>query len=149
MYKHILIATDGSELAAKAVAQGIDLAKSCNAKATIITVTEPFNSLGEKEHMFSGLSDKLREQAVNFLFEAANTTLKEAAKVADAAAIEYELKSVENHQPFKAIVSAAKQDNCDLIVMASHGRSGLSKFLLGSETMKTLTHTKIPTLVCR
>jgi nucleotide-binding universal stress UspA family protein len=149
MYQHVLIATDGSELATKAVKQGVGLAKACKAKVTIVVVTEPFNSLGDKQHMFSGLPDDLRRQAVNFLFEAANRALKQAGNVAEAASVRCSLKSIENTHPFEAIIATAEQDGCDLLVMASHGRSGVSKLLLGSETMKVLTHPQIPVLVCR
>ena len=149
MYRHVLIATDGSELSAKAVQHGLALAKACRAEATIITVTEPFNTLGDKQHMFSGLSDDLRQQAIDFLFKESKTTLEQAGNAAKVAAVECGLKSVENAHPFEAIIETAEQDGCDLIVMASHGRSVASRLLLGSETMKVLTHTKIPVLVCR
>ena len=149
MYKHILIATDGSELATNAVIQGTRLALACKAKVTILTVTEPFHSLGDRDHMFAGLPDQVRQQAKDFLFESARKTLEQARKTAAAAEIECQLKSVEDTRPYAAIIATAEEDGCDLIVMASHGRSGISRVLLGSETTKVLAHTNIPTLVCR
>ena len=149
MYRHILIATDGSELATNAVTHGTRLARACQAKVTVLTVTEPFHSLGDRDHMFAGLPDQLRQQAKDFLFDSARETLEQARQVAAQAQVECNLKSVEDSRPYEAIVATAEQDGCDLIVMASHGRSGLSSVLLGSETTKVLTHTKIPTLVCR
>lgn len=149
MYEHILIATDGSQLAAKALLTGISLAKACNAKVTVVTVTRPFNSMGDKEHMFSGLPEAVRQQAIGYLFEEAKATLKNAGNVAKTAGVECALRSEESAHPFEAIIAVAKNDDCDLIVMASHGRSGASQLLLGSETTKVLTHTEIPVLVCR
>ena len=149
MYNHILIATDGSKLAAKAVENGVELARNCGSKVTVVTVTEPFQSLGDKQHMFAGLPDDLRQQAMAYLFAAASDALEQARTAAAEAGIMCELKSIEHARPFEAIIAAAEQGGCDLIVMASHGRSGVSGFLLGSETTKVLTHTTIPTLVCR
>ena len=149
MYKHILIATDGSELASKAVAEGLGLASACKARATVLTVSAPFSSLGDAQHMFAGLPEAMRRQAINYLYEEAKTTLKQAQNAAKSAGVDCAVKSVEDAHPFQPITMVAEQDNCDLIVMASHGRSGASRLLLGSETTKVLTHSKIPVLVCR
>ncbi len=149
MYKHILIATDGSELATEAVTHGLQFAKLCKAVVTVVTVTEPFHSLGDKQHMFSGLPEAQRRQAISFLFDQATKLLDEVAACAQSAGVKCELKLVENSNPYDGIIATAKQCGCDLIVMASHGRSGVSKLLLGSQTMKVLTHTDIPVLVCR
>lgn len=149
MYSNILIATDGSECSDKAVAQGIELAKACKGKVHIVTVTEPFNSLGDEQHMFAGLPDPMRKQAIDFLFEATHKTLEKAAKSADAAGVEWTTASLENAHPYDAIIEAADAADCDLIVVGSHGRRGLSRLLLGSEATKVLTHSKRPVLVCR
>ena len=76
------------------------------------------------------------------------SVLKRAANAAKQAGVTYDTVQVENEQPYQAIIAAAKDKGCDLIVMSSHGRSGLSGVLLGSVTNKVLTHTKIPVLVC-
>ena len=149
MYQHILIGTDGSELAAQAVFHGIGLAKACGAKVTIVTVTEPLNSLGDKDHMFAGLPDPMRQQAINFLFEGAKNALEQAGNVANGAGVKSSQLSVEHSHPSEAIIETAENSGCDLIVMASHGRRGASRLLLGSETAKVLTHTNIPVLICR
>jgi nucleotide-binding universal stress UspA family protein len=149
VYQHILIGTDGSELAALAIVHGVGLAKTCGAEVTFVTVTEPFNSLGDKQQMYAGLSDPMRQQAMDFLFMGAKTALEQAGNVANAAGVKSHQLSVEHSHPWEAIIETAVSYGCDLIVMASHGRRGASRLLLGSETTKVLTHTKIPVLVCR
>ena len=110
MYTHILIATDGSELAAKAVIHGTRLAQACKAKVTVLTVTEPFHSLGDRDHMFAGLPDHIRAQAKDFLFDAARETLEQARTVAAEAGVECKVKSTEQTHPYQAIVATAEQD---------------------------------------
>ena len=117
MYQHILIPTDGSELSQQAIEHGVALAKSVNAKVTVMTVTAPFQ-----------------------LF---------AMEVAKAAGISCDIIRVEHEHPYRAIIDTAAQKSCDLIVMASHGRRGISAVVLGSETVKVLTHSAVPVLVVR
>jgi nucleotide-binding universal stress UspA family protein len=145
MYKHILIATDGSELAGKAVSSGLALARQLKAKVTAVTVSEPWTAL------VAG------EMAVGFPYQeyeegAAQNAAKILAAVAEAAktnGVECTTLHMPDRFPAEAIVESAKDKGCDLIVMASHGRRGLSKLLLGSETVRVLTHTTVPVLVCR
>jgi nucleotide-binding universal stress UspA family protein len=142
MYQHILIPTDGSELAERGVAHGLALAKSLGAKVSVIFVMEPF----------SEMTGRLREAVVKYAElrkEQATSALDHAALSAKEAGVSCETIQVENEQPHQAIIAAAEDKGCDLIVMSSHGRSGLSMLLIGSVTNKVLTHAKTPVLVCQ
>ena len=156
MYRHILIPTDGSELAEQAVTNGLSLAKSVGAKVTMVIVEEP-NWLGVSEPKvqqsfaeqgaFKELgkyTEQLNEQIKNY----AASALNRAADADKQAGVPCDTVQVKHAQPYQAIIATAANGGCDLIVMASHGRSGLSAVVLGSVTNKVLTHTKIPVLVC-
>ena len=145
MYQHILIPTDGSELAEHAVTHGLSLAKSVGAKVTVIIVEDPFNWLPLAE---AGVFEPLGKYAEQIKALAARV-LNRAANAAKQAGVSCDTLQVEDAQPYQAIIAAATDRGCDLIVMASHGRSGLSAILLGSVTNKVLTYTKTPVLVCR
>jgi nucleotide-binding universal stress UspA family protein len=145
MYTHILIPTDGSELAGKAVQHGIALAKRIGAKATALTVLPPFHVLTTDTQM---LEDTPAQYKVR-MQEHAEKTLGAIAQAAQAASVACEMVHVEHEHPYQAIIDTAESKGCDLIVMASHGRHGISAILLGSETVKVLTHSKIPVLVHR
>lgn len=145
MYKHILVATDGSELAAKAVSTGFDLAKRVGAKTTAVTVTEPWRGRLTGEAAFGLPTDEFEKLAD----EQAAQTLDAVRKAAAGAGIECNCVHVKNHHPAEGVLKAAQDAGCDLIVMASHGRRGLERLLLGSETVRVLTQTHIPVLVCR
>lgn len=145
MYKHILIPTDGSALSQEAVEHGVRLAKVIGAKVALLTVTEPF-------HIFSFEVDQLedtRESYRKHSTENATRILSKAEAIAASAGVSYNKIHVEADQPYLAIIRAAEEHRCDLIVMASHGRRGVSALVLGSETVKVLTHSAIPVLVCR
>ncbi len=144
MYRHILIPTDGSELAEHGVAHGMALAKSLGAKVSVIFVVEPLSEMRRGPPFLEALvkyAELRKEQATSALDRAAN-----AAKEAGVSCKTFQ---VENAQPHQAIITAAEDKGCDLIVMSSHGRSGLSAFLIGSVTNKVLTHAKTPVLVCQ
>jgi nucleotide-binding universal stress UspA family protein len=145
MYTHILIPTDGSELAGKAVQDGIALAKRIGAKATALTVLPPFHMPTTDTQM---LEDTPAQYKVR-MQEHAEKTLGAVAQVAQAAGVACEMVHVEHEHPYQAIIDTAASKACDLIVMASHGRHGISAIVLGSETVKVLTHSKIPVLVHR
>ena len=145
MYKHILIATDGSELAGKAVVSGLALAKEVKAKVTAINVTEPWTALVGGE---MGLAFPYQDYDKNAADSAAQI-LGGVSQQAKAAGVECATQHIPDRFPAEAIVDCAKEKGCDLIVMASHGRRGFSRLLLGSETVRVLTHTHIPVLVCR
>jgi nucleotide-binding universal stress UspA family protein len=145
MYKSILIPTDGSELAGKAVQDGITFAKEIGAKITVLTVTLPFRVFTLDPQVVEDTVDQYQKRVQ------ANTAklLGGAAKAAKAAGVTCETVQVEHEHPYQAIIDTAKSKGCDLIVMASHGRRGVSAIILGSEAVKVLTHAKIPVLVHR
>ena len=146
MYQHILIPTDGSEVAERAVTHGLSLAKFVGAKITVIIVEERLGVLGvsglAQHGAFSELT-KLEEQ----IKKDATSVLDRVANAAKQAGVPCDTIQVEGVQPYEAIVATATDRGCDLIVMASHGRSGLSAIVLGSVTNKVLTYTKVPVLV--
>ena len=141
MYKNILIATDGSALATNAAKQGIALAKSVSAKVTAVNVTAPFHWFA---HNIPADTEPAYRQSAQ---RSAQTALDAVSDAAKAAGVPCETVHVEDVSPYKAILSTAKTKNCDLIVMASHGRSGAAAVVLGSETSKVLTHSALPLLV--
>jgi nucleotide-binding universal stress UspA family protein len=148
MYRHILIPTDGSELAEQAVTNGLSLAKFLGAKVTVIIVEqqEPIwlGATAFGEHAALVEPGKYTEQIKIYAASAVNR----AADAAKQAGVTCDTVQVKDAQPYQAIIATAADRGCDLIVMASHGRSGLSAVVLGSVTNKVLTHTKIPVLVC-
>jgi nucleotide-binding universal stress UspA family protein len=145
MYKHLLIPTDGSPLSKEAVRQGVALAAETGAQVTFLTVTEPF-------HTLSLAADQLEDTPRTYrdhMLERAARSLAEAAQFALAAGVKRETIHVEDDQPYRAIIRTAEENDCDLIAMASHGRRGASALILGSETLKVLTHSTTPVLVYR
>lgn len=145
MYKHILIPTDGSELSRTAITAGVSLAKACSARVTAITVVVPSGDFGVGE--FGSVSDP-----ESYSQASAANAKRALSIVSDAAAqahVPVETVQVDHDQPWHAIIDEAASRGCDLIVMASHGRKGLNALVLGSETNKVLTHSKIPVLVTR
>jgi len=145
MYKNILITTDGSDLSNKAVAHGVALAKSVGAKVTALTVTVPIPVMLVDPNAIAALPDDFEES----LRAAGADDLAKVAAAAKAAGVPCETVQAEGSEPFREIIDTAKKKGCDLIVMASHGRRGVSAVVLGSETVKVLTHSKVPVLVCR
>ena len=145
MYKRILIPTDGSTLSESAVGQGVALAKSIGAAIIALTVSPKFHTFVLDPNVVADTPASY-EQHCN---ERATRYLGFAENMARAAGVPCKgLHVIEDH-PYLAIIDAAKEEGCDLIFMASHGRKGISAVVLGSETAKVLTHTTIPTLVCR
>jgi nucleotide-binding universal stress UspA family protein len=145
MFKNILVPTDGSDLAGKAVEQAIIFAKEIGAKITAVTVTEPF-------HLFSTSPNQLEYTPIEYEKYSkahAEKVLGVVSAAAKSAGVVCDPLQVEHEQIYQAIVDAAEARKCDLIVMASHGRRGVSAVVLGSETVKVLTHSKIPVLVYR
>lgn len=145
MYKHLLVATDGSHLSLEAVRHGVALAKEMGATVSFVTVTEPYRVLSLDMNQ---LEDRPSEYSAH-MHARAETYLAAAIEVARAAGVSCEQIHVEDAHPYRAIIRTAQSRGCDLIVMASHGRRGISALVLGSETLKVLTHSTIPVLVCR
>ena len=145
MYKHILIPSDGSELSKKAVDHGIGLAKALNAKVTAVTVSEPFHIFAVEPGMLTDTPDEY-EKRINAL---TGKYLKAAKDAATAAGVPCDVVHVEHAHPYETVIDTARKRGCDAIVMASHGRRGVSAIVLGSETVKVLTHSTIPVVVVR
>ncbi len=147
MYKNILIPTDGSELSMKAVEHGILLAKVLKARVTSITVMSLSQIFDLDPASFTKLPEEwgYKTQMESF----ANKCLDQVKTVALAQDVSCNVMYVEHEHPHQAIIDAANNQHCDLIVMASHGRHGISAVLLGSVTAKVLTHSTIPVLVYR
>jgi nucleotide-binding universal stress UspA family protein len=145
LYKNILIPTDGSELATIAVKHGVALAKEIGAKVTGVTVTEPFHvlSLAPTQLEYTRSEYKKDSQV------RAEKALSSISAAANTAGVPSETLHVEHEHPYQAIIETAASKGCDLILMASHGRRGVAAVVLGSETVKVLTHSKIPVLVYR
>jgi nucleotide-binding universal stress UspA family protein len=145
MYKHILLATDGSDLAKKGIDQGLALAKALGAKVTAVTVTEPMAAMLVGEAAIALPLDEYDKAAS----ANAKQILAAVSAAAAKAGVACDVLHVKDQYPAEGIVDAAKARACDLIVMASHGRRGLSKLLLGSQATRVLTHSEVPVLVCR
>jgi nucleotide-binding universal stress UspA family protein len=145
MYSHILVATDGSPLAAKAVTHGLSLARALGARVTAVTVTEPWATVAPPEVLNEPFVQGF-EQAAN---EEAKRILDSVEAAAKAAGVACSVSHVRDRFPAEGILEATASSRADLIVMASHGRRGLAKFLLGSQATEVLTHSTVPVLICR
>ncbi len=145
MFKHILIPTDGSELSIAAVDKGIELAKEIGAKVTGLHVIPDYQAIGARMEMV----EATREVYMMAAKQRAELAVDAVRQRAKSAGVDCNVKTLINDHPYRAIIDTAKDHHCDLIVMASHGRGGLSGILLGSETHKVVTHTNLPVLVYR
>lgn len=145
MYRNILIATDGSDLADKALHHGLALAKATGAKVTLLHVTEPFPVVMSEEAILSNPIEDYDKAVV----ASAGKILGLAADTAAKAGVTAMTRHEKDQYPAEGIVKAAGTIGADLIVMASHGRRGISKLLLGSQATEVLTHSKVPVLICR
>jgi len=145
MYQHILIPTDGSELSKMALQEGIALAKALDARVTAITVTMPFRVFIARTSA-AAITPEQYEEDMGTL---ASRHLDEAKNIAAAASVPCTLVHVQHEHPYRAIIDTALSQGCDAIHMASHGRGGMSAIVLGSETLKVLTHSAVPVIVCR
>ena len=145
MYKQILLPTDGTEFCERAIRHGIALAKLVGAKVVAVTVAPPLHSAVP----FSFIPKDLAGTIHNEVAKLADEKLAVVQRSAEAAGVPVENVRQSNDHPWEAIVQTAKDKQCDLIVMASHGRRGISAVVLGSETQKVLTHSTIPVLVVR
>jgi len=147
MYANILLSTDGSDVATKGVKHGIALARALNAKVTVITVTER-----PPVDLVSGHAGWIPPREMLDSFDAAckervGKVRDEVRAMAEQIGISVDFLHVPNAHPATAIIETAKSRGCDLIVMASHGRRGLRKLLLGSQTSEVLVDGSVPVLV--
>jgi nucleotide-binding universal stress UspA family protein len=145
MFKHILLPTDGSDLSRKAMLYGVQLAKACGSRVTGLTIAPPYYA-GSMDAVLIPVGEDEYEEESRRVCELA---LEQVRMAADAAGVACDTIREIHDQPYRAIIDAAQAKVCDLIVMASHGRRGVSALLLGSETVKVLTHSTIPVLVYR
>jgi nucleotide-binding universal stress UspA family protein len=145
LYKNILLPTDGSDLAAKAVEHGVSFAREIGAKLTAVTVTEPFSVFALAPSQLEYTRGEYEKHAKEY----AEQTLAAVRGAANSAGVTCETVHIEREHVYEAIIDTATAHVCDLILMASHGRRGVSAIVLGSETVKVLTHSKIPVLVYR
>src|SRR5271167_1213478 len=145
MYQHILIPTDGSELSKIAIQEGVALAKALAGRVTVVTVTTPFHVLSGSPSMVTDTLEQYKEHTAAF----AEQYLNVAKNIAATAGVPCDLVHIEHEHPYQAIIDTAQNRGCDAIQMASHGRRGFAAVLLGSETLKVLTHSTIPVIVCR
>ena len=145
MFKHLLMPTDGSPLSQTAIERGLQFAKSLQAKVTGIYVMPQF-------HILAYQTEMLMDTEPQFVADCkahADQYLTAVSRAAVEAGVACNTVAVTSDHPFELIIQTARDKDCDLIVMASHGRRGVRGLLLGSETHKVLTHSKIPVLVFR
>jgi len=144
MYKSLLVPTDGSPLSLSAVKGAAELAKTLGAKITLVTVIEPYNYTAVNEYRPESIDDYDER-----MLALAQDRLTEARQLVDDFEIPVETLAVKNFSPAEAIIDVAEAKGNDCIFMASHGRKGLAAVLLGSETQKVLTYSKLPVVVYR
>jgi nucleotide-binding universal stress UspA family protein len=149
MFKRILIATDGSRMSRKAIATGVALAESLGASVVGIHSLPPIS----RSHIYGDSIVTLPQEMYAKLDEdaaaVASKRLAQIASAAEKAGVPFKAIQVQNESPAEAILATARKEKCDVIVMASHGRKGISRVLLGSETNTVVTHSPIPVLVVR
>lgn len=150
MYKSILLPIDGSQLSLRAARHGIELAKALGATVTAIMVTTPWATQFAREPavVVPGVVVPQTEYDLR-IAQAACNCLRAVTDEARSTGVPSKALHVQHRDPYIAILEAARREGCDLIVMGSHGRRGLVRLLLGSETLKVLTHSEIPVLVYR
>ncbi len=146
VFKRILLPIDDdADLSQRAVSLALALARQCNARLVALHAIPPFNSLACMTELLAATEVEYCDQAIK---DSADR-LEQVKRMADAAHVACECHHSFGEHPYAAILSAASEHHCDLIVMASHGRRGLDKLMLGSETQKVLAMSAIPVLVCR
>ena len=144
MYKNIIVAVDGSSISDNAAKHAIELAKKHGAKLIAVTVSEPYENAA-----FGRLTMVDPAQYRRLCNEQAADIKARMTKSAETSGVYCVVEHIDNKQPYAGIIETAEQSGADLIVMGSHGKRGIEALLLGSQTAKLLTHTKIPTLVIR
>jgi nucleotide-binding universal stress UspA family protein len=145
MYRHLLVATDGSKLSAKAVTHAIGLAQALGAKLTAFYASPDYPTPVAVEGLV--YTPMTLKEYTALCKKGADEILRPISLKAQAAGVEFSSAHVIAAVSWEAILAAARRNKCDAIVMASHGRRGVSALLLGSETQKVLTHTKLPVIV--
>ena len=149
MFRHILFPTDGSTISQRVAKTAIEFAKESGAELTAIHVIPPWAPPAYVEGILPYPELYSPEEYKRVTESAATKVLEKVAAAAKAAGVSCDTVTVTKAPVWKAIIDAARSKRCDVIVMASHGRKGLEGVLLGSETHRVLTHSKLPVLVCR
>ncbi len=144
MFKKVLVPTDGSALAQKAVATAAGLAKSQGAQIVGVYVIDPFPYIGFGDSSAVGLQAYLAEAK-----GAAGQALDALAAVCKAEGVPFAGDTIERNVVYEGVIETAEAEGCDLIVMASHGRQGVQALILGSVAQKVLTHAKVPVLIVK
>lgn len=145
MFKRILIPTDGSAASQRAILGGLAFARESGAEVVGLTVVPPFQVLSADPDMLEATADEYQRIAR----ERAGRILADVEAAATEAGVPCRLAQSFADSPWEAIITTARNEGCDLILMASHGRKGIAGLLLGSETQKVLVHSAIPVLVYR
>jgi nucleotide-binding universal stress UspA family protein len=145
MYEHILIAVDGSDISVRAEEQGLALAKALGSQVTLVHATEPWPTAVSGEWALAMPLKEYQEVAAGN----AKTVLAAGAERARGYGVACKTEHISDRYAAEGILERAKATPCDLIVMGSHGRRGLSKLLLGSEATRVLTGAHVPVLICR
>lgn len=145
MFKHVLFPSDGSELSERAALSTVRLAKSTSARLTAVTISIPFHVISVDPVILTDTEEVYRENCE----KRATTYLDVVRRAAESAGVAFEGIHVFHEHPYVAIIDIASGRTCDVICMASHGRKGVVALVLGSETLKVLTHSKIPVVVWR
>ena len=148
MTQHILVATDGSELADKAVIYAVELAAELSAQVTAVTVSESWSPLN------IGRKDRIGQLQAIAEFEgraaeAAEKILSQVRELASHNKVKIKTIHISDVRPAEGIIRVTEDEGCDLIVMASHGRRGVSRLLLGSQAQEVLSNSKVPVLICK
>ena len=149
MYRSILVAIDGSDLATRALEHALTLSKALGSKVTVVTVIEPTAVAGGGYPMLVGVGFEAVAELLAAHRSIANETLDKAVALAAAQGVEARRELVEEVFAAEGIIATAEKIGADLIVMGSHGLRGLSRVLLGSQTSNVLAHTRLPVLVTR
>ncbi|MBV6323327.1 universal stress protein [Duganella violaceipulchra] len=145
MFKHFLMPTDGSAISTAILRPCIQFAKECGASITAVHVIPEFHVLTYQVEMLEATREQFRQDSIAH----AQRYLAEIEQCARELGVPCKTLALHHEQPYEAIIQSAREQGCDLICMASHGRRGVKGMLLGSETQKVLTHSQIPVLVFR
>jgi nucleotide-binding universal stress UspA family protein len=145
MFKHILIPTDGSDASARAVTAGLRIAGEQGARVSVIHVMPEMPIYAYQGEILADTFEQFNNATASY----AKTCLDQVSREAEAAGVRCEQICVRGAEPYRAILDAAQSGDCDLIVMGSHGKKGIQRLVLGSETQKVLIHGTVPVLVFR
>ena len=146
MFKHILISTDGSSVSSKAAKAGVALARALGARVTAYCAIEPLQPIYAEGYAFD---QKVIREIEDSARRAAQKHVEAIGRIAKAAGVPFAAVVAKATTPYEGIIAAAKKQKCDAIFMASHGRRGLSRLIMGSVTQKVLMHSTIPVVVYR